>query len=568
MPSITATLVQGLQGGLLNEALSSGMHGFATDYWPPHESWRDTLSPTTITSQLPVTTVPRALDAVRVEHYLTDYYDRIHVAPAVLDMGNLASEQTRTLYVWNAWREAIRTLETVDAQGVDGIDVHAPAALPLVFKPLQQRIWTLSVGPSGPPTIDAQLRFQFDDSEAPSAAIVGVRLIAWMIPPDWTSGITETLTWLTDAQTAYDGTQVRLPCRDTPRRQWEFSVLASDGARVVLEAALYAWTARTWALPVWTDVVWLRQPIAQGAETITVATTGRDYVAGGLAAIWASPTDYEVVEITDVTADGLVLKHPTQRGWPIGGRVYPCRSAWLTDPPALARHSSAIVAGQVRFQADAPCDWPAVLPAAMYLGYPVLEDRTNEPGDLAAAYPRVTALVDNDAGTPLLYDITGRPWMTQRHDWVLHGIVRRSAHRSLLYGLQGRAQAIWVPTWADDLALVSDVLETATALTVRWLGYTRYLQGGAGRRHVRIELVDGTIYYRCITAWSELVDGTEQLAIDAPFGVPIARARIRQVSWMMLATLNSDTIEITHTHDIEGTAQSSASFVAVPREEP
>ena len=568
MAVISATLPQPLEGRLLNEALSSALHGYATDYWPPHESWYDTLASTAIASQLPVSAAPRAVGAVRVEHYLTDYYDRVHVAPTVLDVGNLASEQTRALYVWNAWRATPLTLRNVAAQNVEGIDIDAPSALPIAFAPLQQRVWTISVSPNGPPTIDGRLRFDFDNGESPQAAIVGLRLIAWMVPPDWSDGITETLSWLTDVQTAYDGTQIRLSCRETPRRQWEFDVLAHETGRQILEAALYAWTARTWALPVWTDVTWTRDVIPAGAETIAVGTAGRDYVAGGLAAIWASPAEYEVVEVADVTAQSVSLKHPTQRLWPAGSRLYPCRSAWLTDAPALARHSSALVAGRVRFQADAPCDWPAILPATMYQGYPVLEDRTNEPGDLPAAYPRQTTVIDNDAGRPIVVDPSQVPWMTQRQDWIVYGIDRRTAHRSLLYGLQGRAQPVWVPTWADDLALTTDVIPTATVITVRWAGYTRYFKGGPGRRHLRIEMVDGTIYYRRVTAWSENADGTEQLAIDAPFGVTIARRRIRQVSWMMLATLASDTVEIKHTNDIEGTAQASSTFVAVPREEP
>ncbi|KAF1009054.1 MAG: hypothetical protein GAK28_00687 [Luteibacter sp.] len=568
MAALTAILPQALQGGLLNPALSPAMHGFATDYWPPHESSLPTPSPTTVTSQLPVSAAPRALTSVPVSHYLTDYYDRVHVAPAVLDVGNLATTQTRSLYVWNAWRDRPLTLRQVDAQNADGIDIAAPSALPIAFAPLQSRTWTVAVGPNGPPTINARLRYTFDDGEVPVASVVGVRLIAWMIPPDWSDGITETLSWLNDVQTAYDGTQTRLACRETPRRQWEFSVIGDDAGRQILEAALYAWTARTWALPVWTDLHWLRQVVPADTSVIAVDTTGRDYVIDGLAAIWASPSEYEVIEVAEVTAQGIVLKHPTQREWPVASRLYPCRPAQLTEAPSLSRHTSTISAARVRFQAAAPCDWPAIAPTARYLGYPVLEDRPNETGDRPAGYGRQMTWIDNDASTPLLYDTTKLPWMTQRQDWVVNGITRRTAHRSLLYWLAGRAQAVWVPSWADDLTLTTDVLATSTALTVRWVGYTRYLQGGPGRRHLRLELVDGTVYYRRVTAWSEAVDGTEQLAIDTPFGVAIDRRRVRQVSWMMLATLSSDVVEIQHTHDIEGTAKAAATFAAVPREEP
>jgi hypothetical protein len=389
-----------------------------------------------------------------------------------------------------------------------------------------------------------------------------------MVPPDWANNVTETLSWLTDVQQSYNGNQTRLVCREAPRREWEFTAIAYGRERQILEAALYDWTARRWALPVWTDITWLTNDLAAGITTIPVDTVGLDYVVGGLAALWSAAWRFELVEILDIAAGALVLKNPTVKDWPRGSRLYPCRTAILTDAPSLPRKTSRLVTTQVRFMAAEPCDWPAVAPPATYLGYPVLETRTDEPEDIAATHGRQMTTIDNDTGIPLIDDPTGLPWPTQAFNWLLSGRAVRAAHRSLLYWLQGRANALWLPSWADDIELTQDVSESATLLSIQWIGYVRFLHQRPGRSHLRIELKDGTVFYRRITASAEVGEENETLVIDAALGRPVTKRQVRQISWMMLATLNADKIEIGHVHESMGVATSTATFVGVPREEP
>lgn len=169
-------------------------------------------------------------------------------------------------------------------------------------------------------------------------------------------------------------------------------------------------------------------------------------------------------------------------------------------------------------------------------------------------------------------DLSGFAWTMQSHAWRLFGRTERAAHRSLLYGLQGRAEALWLPTGMDDLEVLETIGETALTLTVVACGVTRSLRQQAGRRHVRIELVDGAVFHRAIEASNELTlangDLAERLRLDAALGRTITPERVRLVCWMALVTLAGDTVELRHHADSDGLLDCAVSFAGVPAEEP
>lgn len=569
MAIVAGALAKSIIGKIENPRLSSGMRGFEVEYWPPHAS-EVVLSPRgDVARTLPVAANARPVPGAVAHSFFLDFYFCIQILPSAFDMGNLVTSQNRQVTVWNAWPNRAVTLDSVETQNADGINLSAPGALPMTFNPLQQRVWQLSVTPDGPPVIDAVIMWIFTDGIEPGTVkITGNRITAWMVPPDWATSVTETLSWMTDVQQSYNGSQTRLVCREAPRREWEFSAIAHERERQILEAALYDWTARRWALPVWTDVTWLAVDLDAGITTVPVNTVGLDYVVGGLAMLWSAAWRFELVEVLDVAAGAIVLKNATSKAWAKGDRLYPCRTAMLTDAPSLPRSTSNLVTTQVRFMAAEPCDWPAIAPTANYLGYPVLETRPDESQAIAAAHGRQMTTVDNDTGIPIIDDPTGLAWPTQAFNWLLSGRAARATHRSLLYWLQGRASALWLPSWTDDIELAQDILDTATVLTIAWIGYVRFLHQREGRRHIRIELKDGAVFYRRITASSEVDENNEALLIDSALGRSITRRQVRQISWMMLATLNADKVDIAHVHDSIGVATSTATFVGVPREEP
>ena len=521
----------------------------------------------------------RAAEALRwpatgrlAQRFAEDFFDRIHVLPTALSLGNVVSELTREIVVWNAWRTVPQTLTALHLDGDAGSTLTAPGAVPLLLRPMQERVLTLTVGLDGPPVLDATAVLTFANGAAWSIRIDGLRLQAWTLPPNWSEPLTETLAWLTDVQVAIAGTVTRTPLREAPRRTWEFAILADRRERRRIEHALFDWTARVWALPVFVDTTHLRAPLAAGATEIVVDAAGLDFVVGGLAMLWRDVATCELLEVAQIAHDRVGLRAPTRHAWPIGTRLIPCRTARLTDAPELRRLSDRLVSAQLRFEATEPFDWPAALPVTRYRGFPVLEHRGDERTDPVASIARRLDRLDGEVGRTHADDGSGLAWTTQSHAWRLFGRAERAAHRSLLYGLQGRAEALWLPTWTDDLELLDTIGESAVTFTVAACGISRSLRQQAGRRHIRIELVDGTVFYRAVEASAEipLANGEtgERLRIDAALGLVVRPERVRLACWMALVTLAGDTVELHHHADSAGLLDCAVSFAGVPAEEP
>lgn len=558
-------------GGYVNACISIDLSSIDPSWigWPPGQMDCGIADISALT-RVPAVAHPVAISAMSALSYMTDFYYRIHIIPAVIDVGNLVTSQTRAIAVWNAWPDQSRTLIDIEATNAEGIDVSG-ADVPAVFAPLQVRTWQINVSTSGAAVIDAALSWLFAGLDPIQVAITGNRLTAWTMAPDWSNGIVETLLWLTDVQTAANGAQLRVPLRQAPRRQWEFGVLLGAAERQRMETTLYDWRGRVWALPVWTDQTMLTSLLAAGATGIALDTTAFDFAVGGLAMLYRDVAHYELVEVAGISASAITLARPTINAWAVGTRVYPCRTARITDTPTLTRHSADVLSSSLRFESMEPCDYPATAPSASYLGYPVLEDRPDETGDLTAKFDRHLDIADGDIGLVDVVDLDGLPWASQSHVFWHWGRSARGRLRELLYWLAGRAQAVWVPSFVDDLTLAATILGAGTTLTVVSSGQVLYGLR-PGRRHLRIELFDGRVIYAGARAAVPVDDATEALALDAPPGFDITPAMVRQINWMMLATLADDTVELQHGADAyadnAGLATCTVSWAATPADEP
>lgn len=514
----------------------------------------------------PVETSPTVIQASHGHGFAEDFYNRIHVSPHVLHLGNIASTQSSSLRVWNAFLGA-RQLDAVGI-GAEGVDLGGQPLPPLVFSGLQEREYFVSVTPDGEPVLDTSISWIFDNGEAPSLRITASRIIAWSFAPDWADGVEEVLEWLTDIMSSETLVEQRRALRIAPRRYLKASMYVEGRERSLLDLALFGWGARVWALPIWPDIQLLQQPISQGAMRIPCSTQYLDFRAGGLAMLRGeSAFEYEVVEILAIDANGLDLKRGTQRAWGSGARLYPTRAAQLVEQPQLTRLTDTLQSAAVQFLLLDPSDWGAALPAETYRGRPVLERAPDESEDLTGSYSRLISTLDNTMSRPQLTDLASRALQVQRWRWVDLGRGARAELRALLYALRGQQVPIWLPTHSADLEVVVTITALSTTLDIAWIGYTRFSQSAPGRRDIRIQLTNGTVFYRRITNSTELDEQTERLAINAALGVLVEPRHIARISWMSLCRLSDDRVEFRHETDSEGLATCALTFRGVRDDE-
>lgn len=370
----------------------------------------------------------------------------------------------------------------------------------------------------------------------------GSRVKPWLYRPD--GGVLERLEWLTDVMQSFDGSEQRVRVRGVPRRYFEFASTLSDRDRRAAENLLYSWQGKVWAIPVWMDAEPLSAGVSSGATSIPAVTATRDYYVGGLVGIMSDAYTYEIVEIDEVQANALVLAQALQSDWAAGTTlVFPMRAARMPEDMRLSRFTGATAYGRFRFQCVDDSDYTAATETT-YLSYPVLTLKPNWTEDVDQEYLRKLQIIDARTGGIFVDDEAGGPILGQSHRWLLDGRTQIDDFRKWLYARKGRLTAFWLPSWAQDLLVVADIGMTAQTIDVEHCGYTLNVEQGIARRDIRIQLANGTVFYRRITGSAEVSGTVERLSIDSALGQLVDKDDIALVSFMALSRLEADAAEI------------------------
>lgn len=515
------------------------------------------------TRSLNIPSIPSYADTgTRQLSFGDDWFNRIHISTGLLALGNVVSDVTKTVSVWNAWLGQPQTLNSFSTVNGDGIVVTAPGAVPLNFQPNQELQWIFTVDVQGPPTINALYTWTFADGESVALNITGNRVTAWALTPDWSAGVRETLQFKTDVMTAWSGAEQRRALRIAPRRQFEFSSPMAKQERRIIEASLFAWSSMIWALPIFSDGQRLTSALSPGMLTVACDTVNRDFRAGGLAILITDAAHYEVLQITSVTNTALSLTNAVAGSWPVGSRLYPVRTARLASYPKIARRNGQFAEIDPQFVTVEPCDWTPASGLPTYRTYPVLENSPDASDGADASYERQTNLIDNDTGVVELDDTADIGFPVWTHQWFMQGRTQRAFFRALMYLLKGRQGEIWVPTYQSDLQLAALIGSSATTIDIEMMGYTLYLVGQLNRKDIRIELLNGTVFYRRITGSTGIDANTERLSIDSSLGQQVTPSQVRRISFMSLCRLNSDSIDIVHENSDVGVATAATQWRA------
>ncbi len=478
-----------------------------------------------------------------------DWYDRVHVIPGRLDLGNVISNITRQIEVWNAWGSA-KTLSFIAASGTTGgITLSGQSAPPLIFGPLQSRMYTLTVSTVGDPVIDAGYTFNVG-AERPLLSVTGRRIVVWSFRPDWSGGITERLTWLTDVLAAYDGSEQRMRLRDHARRGIEYAFMLSGHDARLLEALTFGWGARLYCLPVWWEADFLAAGVNAGTTQVTVTDAAlKDYREGGLVVFWRDSGSCEAVEILSISGDTVTLKLPLSQAFPSGARVMPAVLARLDGETTYDHITDRMVQGRARFEVDGATDRAAAEIGPTWNGYAVLDERPDRAEDVIESWARTLAVLDNLTGIVTMDDTSGSPIIRRAYTWLLNGRAAIDRWKKWGSARAGRFNALWLPTFADDLELVLPVGDTDTTLRVKNTLSARYVGAHPLRAAVRVELVNGQVFHRRVTGITELDSQTEAVGIDSALGVIVNPTDIRRLMWMSLARLDADALEIHYETD-------------------
>lgn len=546
-----------------NPLITADLEKFtAEQWWPPHHQASSNTAFFVLTTHYPVAANAHAISAFKAKSYFDDYYNRIHIAPASLTLGNVASEQVSSVSVWNAYL-VTKSLDAI-ANVPEGIALTGQPATPINFTGLLELSWTVSVLINGPMSIDAAITWQFPAGNPVTLNISGTRIVAFGWPVDWSNGVTEQLTWLTDILRSDAGYEQRRALRLAPRINLEADVLVYGAERQYFDHAMSGWSARTFVLPVWPQQQWLATAHSIGSAVIACDTANRNFRAGRLAILRGETAfDNETVEILSVASNSLTLKRPLLKAWPKGTCLAPAVTAQLNALPQMIKRTDSVMRTHVTFNVTEAVDYPESMPATSYRGFPVFEDKPDETNDLTHSHERLLQQLDNSTGIPLQLDTAKAAFWLYQYSFLTAGRAQQHNMRGLFYALRGAQKAVWIPTHSSDLTIKAAISAGSNILDIQWCGYARFAFGQMGRIDIRIQLRSGTVLYRRIISAVELNSSTERLGVDSNFIAPILATDVVMISYICLARLSNDSVTIQHVTDSDGVAKCDVTFRGV-----
>ncbi|OED39010.1 hypothetical protein AB833_17380 [Chromatiales bacterium (ex Bugula neritina AB1)] len=547
MPSLTGIALESAQAGLPNPLLSIDGHTVAPIYpYTASDTPTATSGARVYAPNIPIP-AQKALTAGKIPSYFEDYYLRVHLLPSRIQLGSLASEQSRTVEVWNAYLTA-NTLSEIRVQGAEGMTLREPVPAPTVFGANEARRYQLSVTPNGPPTVNARFDFVFARDRVALRA-TGRRIVGWAFTPDWSQPVIERLEWLTQVMVSHAGREQRVRLRAGARRSLEYRLLLGNHrARVRLENLLHAWQARIFGLPLWQQVQFTQTAIAAGALTLPIDADSRDFEAGGLVGLVLDGAA-EFAEITAVQTQTLALKSPLEKSWPPGTKLLPVKPARLQSTLSMQYVSDAILQTRARFLLED--EWLAepVTAPVQYRNVPVLMTASNWTQDLDVEHTRKLIELDYLTGRRAIEDLSDIGTVRRAHHFLLVGRTAIAEFKAWLATRAGQLNPFWLPSFQADLALTRPIGAFDSAISVDNRGFAA--NGGAriGRRDILIATTDGQHYFRRITGATELTDTSERLGLDKVLGEAVLPGQLRYIAFMQLVRLDSDAVEIAHHTD-------------------
>ena len=506
-----------------------------------------------------------------------DWFERIHVTPKRLDLGNVVSNILKELELYSAYRYDNRQWTVFTNNAGAGITILNLPTLPKTIVKQTSFVVSVQITPNGPPTINGTLDFIFDVTTA-SVAITGTRIILYGFAP--TGAVTEKLSWKTDVLRAGDGTEQRVSVRRYPRQEIEFeSLLPRDFDRTEFNAFLFDWHSRVFGVPLWWDARKLTQNATIGDTTLYITSTDyADFRAGGLAVVIAYDADgnrtADTLEITSVSSSpaAITFTSSIQNAYTAGQAVVvPVVPGILGSTVKRSRFAAGqqkVTMSFLSVDNAARADGSWISTFNNWRGRPVIEDLNFIDRQIQENFVKVLKRIDGDTGEIVQTAIEDRSTPTSHKRWNPETAQRSWEIRNLLYALRGRQASFFMPTQGDDIALAASVGAGAANIDVTNFGYTQFMKSREPFTSLVIRFdpnnpptipspiplagsplnyVDGQLYlFVDIMASTEVSDTVDRISITPPIPLSFSAANVESIQFMIKSRFDSDTVELLH----------------------
>lgn len=552
--------VEGLSGigGYINSDVSSDLRNYTFIGWPPSQADSGILGASART-YVRASAAALAINAQAGISYFNDFYNRIHLVPDKIDLGQISSSQVRSFEVWNAYVNQSLTLTAVDETQAFGISLSGPGAFPFTFTPNLSTQWQATILASGPPAINAAFQFQFTGlTWTPTETIVGSRAIVQSNIPE--VPVNETWEWLTDIKIAFDGSEQRIALRAVPRRSLDTTLKFESEDELREEYKILQSSIGHLFVPYFQYNTITTAAAAIGDTVLTFDTSCLDLRTNDYVLLLQTG-GATLVQLNTVGISSATLSVPLTQAVAKGTIICAIYASVLPNNLALQRPAWNAT-GELKITSSAMYprsshQRPGSTATLSQLdGYPILDRQPLADSDLEYAFD--TGQTDLDAKTGL-FDVDSQ-WNFTKSETSLQFRCRRlginecsglSGPEEMDYWrlftdeMKGSQGTFLHSTYRGDQLLVGSVGSGASAMTLSGSSYNDIFFAIAPFAYLAI-MTDAGIWYTKVQSVSK--DGQGNSAVNFLPALPSTAGwtNIQTISYLLKLRLVNDQVQLNH----------------------
>ncbi|WP_087022389.1 hypothetical protein [Thaumasiovibrio subtropicus] len=391
-----------------------------------------------------------------------DFKNSLFLSPSLIDLGFLAGESEHAVELWSTFEKPL-SLSRLVGLNTSGLMLSGPeeeAVLPAFGGHFD---YVLRVSNAVDVKIDAHWYWEFDAAST-ELSVLGTKLVPWPYRPvypveeqwQWKTAVIETRTQ-----------EQRLANAESPLQSLTYHYRHLTAKAVDNDARFAVQGRYPFAVPLWLEGI-NNVSVAEGKFEIVADIGERPF--GEIAMLYHGPYDFEMVDISDVHPDRLVLKRPTLYHHD-NAVLLPIRFC-LSEQGLQSTRRGRAAEQHITFSHTAPLipptnDWPL-----MYLGRPVLFNRGRAEGiadDVAFNWKSKTTSTGN-AVHVLNQDFS-------RHRTECELLERDRAHlQGCLSPLKGQLNTLWWVSFHQEIQIADKCSRGRIVVSRR--GFNDYFPSG------------------------------------------------------------------------------------------
>lgn len=504
---------------------------------------------TTSTNNTPIDLQPHATDpALRVLSYFDIFYNRIHVTPSRLELGNLLSAQSRVVELFNANFFEVNVTDFEVTGTSDGITVTTPQDTPFVLAPLQAVNYVFGVSLSGPPTVSAAYRWTIEGLTY-DLTVSGNRVLVFPFEANWADDIIEKLSWSTHIHEPYSRrAEYRYGRTSLPRQTFDMSYMLQREDPSRLRNLFLGWQSRLYAVPDWTSQTFITANSEDGTFTVEADVSFGNFEPGRIAILYGNKDVYEALEIESIVGTTVTFTSSLINRWTKGMRLLPGNLCGLLIDQSIIDKNEGVVTAKLSWSVD-PVEGSPWLPIGdiptTYAGKESWMTEPNWRDDLTTKVAFRTAKLDNTYGAINLAQTGAFEKIVYPHAAYLNRRPAIANFRAFLGRRQGKLNDFFYPSFRRDFDLIGDLTNAATGFQAKASFDPTLMRSLGTHNYVTFLLTNGTVLTYPITGASNSSFNVMDITIAGSFPRTIPYFEVKRVSYFHLARLDTDEIQIT-----------------------